>query len=165
MRKKKRNNSHVAYFWEILSLEVHINMDISFRGPYWTCVLRLFQGSYEISKRTCTKLFNREFNISAQVGNGMLKFVSSDGTYNFIIHSSKLKSSVMRKGSHVVCPNSILSQFYANSFPSTDFILTILMKIMVLVVTKLFVKCNEIIKMDSIRTKHIVNFGWKWKHQ
>lgn len=130
------------------------------RIEYVFCA-KVFQGSYEISKRTCTKLFNRESNISAQVGNGMLKFVSSDGTYNFIIHSSKLKSSVMRKWSHVVCPNSILSQFYANSFPSTDSILTILMKIMVLVAIKVIVKCNETIKVGSIRTKYIVYFGWK----
>lgn len=77
---------------------------------------KVFQGFYETSKRTCTKLFNRESDISAQVGNGMLNFVSSDGTYNFIIHSSKLKSSFMRKWSHVVCPNSILSQCEFVSF-------------------------------------------------
>lgn len=35
------------------------------------------------------------------------------------------------------------------------------MKIMVLVAIKLFVKCNETIKMGSIRTKQIVYFELK----
>lgn len=55
MRNKKRNNSLVVYFWGKLSLEVHKNLDISFRGPYWKRVLH--QGVPRLLRNLKTNLY------------------------------------------------------------------------------------------------------------